>query len=356
MKQVKQQARLLSLSCLVFLASFSLPALAQDTIDVSSDNRVALGIKTVELKSASSLEHVKATGRIVAPINRKLSVSSPYEGILLEPLVVPGMSVKKGQRLALIYSSDFAALKVERQQALLMVDHNTELAERAVELGEIGLRSVEEVDEANHEARSSKITLSALDKRLNQVRSASGLGRFHIIASANGIVTHLNAQAGDPLAKGAPVATLFSGNSYWANIAVPEDNIDVITIGTVASLNNTDMTGTVIAIDPETDGVSRTVSVTIELPADYNWRLGGLVTASFLTSPPTQSVPVPTRAIVRMSGETFVFQDLESGFKPVPVTILSQTEQTSFVSGEVTEGDHLAVSGLAALKNVAEGG
>ena len=356
MKHLKLQNLFLALACLLFFAGSNISVLAQDTIDVSSDNRVALGIKTVGIKSASKLEHVKATGRVAAPINRKLSVSSPFEGVLLEPLVVAGMSVKKGQKLALIYSSNFAALKVEREQAQLMVNHNTELAERAGELGEIGLRSIEEVDEANHEAESSKITLSALDKRLNQVRAAAGMGRFYIVASADGIVTHTNAEAGDPLAKGAPVATVFIGDSYWANIAVPEDSIDVIAIGSVALLNNTDMTGRVIAIDPETDGVSRTVSVTVELPSEKSWRLGGLVTASFLSSPPIQSVPVPTRAIVRMSGETFIFQELENGFKPVPVTILSQTEQMSFVLGEIAEGDHLAISGLAALKNVAEGG
>lgn len=341
---------------LLLLAGYTLQASAQDKIDVSNANRVAIGIKTQMLKSASSVELIKATGTITAPINQKQAVSSPFEGVLIEPLIVAGMDIKKGQNLALLYSPDYAANKVEREQAQLMVEHNTGLAKRAAELGEIGLRSVEEVDEAEHEAQSSLISLRAIDKRLNRVRPGARPGQFYIVANKDGTVTHVNATAGASLAKSEPFATVFSGKTYWASIPVPEANIDSIDIGTRVSIKNTNMTGTVIAIDPEVDGISRTVSVTIELPRDHHWRLGGLVTVTFITRPPTDSVPVPMRAVVRISGQTHVFQETEGGFKIVPVTVMSQSGQTSFVSGGLSSGDYIAVSGLAALKNVAEGG
>lgn len=340
----------------LLLMSFAVPVFAQDMIEVSSANRVAIGVKTERLKSASTVELVRATGLVIAPINQKQSISSPFEGVLIKPLIVAGMEVKKGQNLALLYSADYAATKVERQQADLMAEHNAGLAKRAAELGEIGLRSVEEVDEAEHEAQSSLISLVAMDKRLSRVRSAGGSGQFYVMADHAGTVTHVHAEAGASLANSQPFATIFSGDTFWANVPVPEANIDLISIGTDVSLLNSDMIGTVIAIDPEVDGLSRTVNVTLKLPDEHRWRLGSLVTAKFLTPRPPNSVAVPTRAIVRMSGQTYIFQEVDGGFETVPVSILSQSDQTSFVTGRISEGNQVAVSGLAALKNVVEGG
>jgi RND family efflux transporter MFP subunit len=331
-------------------------AAAQDMIEVSNANRVAIGVETETLTAASNVDLITATGMVTAPINQMQTLSSPFEGVLIEPLIVAGMDIKKGQNIAFIYSADYAALKVDRAQAALMAEHNAGLAKRAIELADIGLRSVEEVDEAEHEAQSSLIALRALDKRLNRVRPAAESGEFYILAGKDGTVTHVNAAAGDSLAMSEPLATIFSGETYWASVPVPEANIDLVEIGTDVSVQNTNMTGTVIAIDPEVNGVSRTLNVTVELPGDYRWRLGGLVTATFLTPSPTNSVPVPTRAIVRMSGQTYVFRETDGGFTTVPVIVISQSSHTSFVSGRLSAGDHVAVSGLAALKNVAEGG
>lgn len=356
MKQIFRRESILGILTWLFFASSAVPSWAQELINVSDANRIALGIQTERLRSASSVESIKATGRVISPIGQSRSISSPFEGVLIESLVVAGMEVKRGQNIAHIYSADYAAGLVEREQARLMAEHNAELAERAVELGDIGLRSIAEVDEAKHEARSSLISLSAIEKRLGRVQPAAGAGQFYIRASEKGIVTHVHATAGASLAKSSPVVSMFSGDAYWASIPVPEADIDLIHIGSLIAFQNTDLNGTVIAIDPEVDGVSRTVDVTILLPDETSWRLGGLVTATFLTPPPTRSVAVPSRAIVRVSGQTYVFQEFEGGFKTVPVNILSQSYHTSFISGNLSEGDIIAVSGLAALKNVVEAG
>jgi len=200
---------------------FTLPVWAQDMIDVSDANRIALGIQTERLQSATKIELTKATGRAVAPIGQSQFISSPFDGVLMKPLVVAGI--------------------------------------------------------------------------------------FYLTATDNGIITHVHAASGTALSIADPVTTLFSGETYWASIPVPSANINSIEIGTAISFQNTDLTGSVIAIDPEVDGVSQTVDVTIELPAGLSWRLGGLVTATFLAPPPSGAVAVPSRAIVRMSGQTYVF-------------------------------------------------
>lgn len=335
---------------------FTLPVWAQDMIDVSDANRIALGIQTETLQSATKIEFTKATGRVVAPIGQSQFISSPFDGVLMKPLVVAGMEVKKGQNIALIQSADYAAIQTERAQAKLMAEHTEELAKRAVDLGDLGLRSVAEVDEAKHEAQASLISLRAIETRLNRVRSVGRSGQFYLTATDNGIITHVHAASGTPVSIADPITTLFSGKTYWARVPVPSANINSVDIGTAISLQNTDLTGSVIAIDPEVDGVSQTVDVTIELPAELSWRLGGLVTATFLAPPPSGAVAVPSRAIVRMSGQTYVFHEVDGGFQTVPVKVLSQSYQTSFVSGNLSETDTIAVSGLAALKNVAEGG
>ena len=66
------------------------PALAQ-TFDVSPASRKALGISTAPVLENAAIAGADAFGTVIVPPGNAHSVASPFEAVLLQPLVIPGM-------------------------------------------------------------------------------------------------------------------------------------------------------------------------------------------------------------------------------------------------------------------------
>ena len=72
---------------------------------------------------------------------------------------------------------------------------------------------------------------------------------------------------------------------------------------------------------------------------------------------PSQSAAliVPSRALVRIGGTDCVFVESDSGFRRVEVNVLARSRDEIVLRGDLKTGDQVAIAGLAALKNLAEG-
>ncbi len=64
---------------------------------------------------------------------------------------------------------------------------------------------------------------------------------------------------------------------------------------------------------------------------------------------------VPAQAIAWQSGKAFVFVATPQGFNATPVNVQTQTPQSAIVAG-LKGNERIAVSGLAALKSLWQGG
>ena len=78
------------------LAILGQPALSQ-TVEVTAASRKALGITTEPVRTESSIEGTRTFGTVIAPPGNSSPVASPFEAVLLEPLVIPGMQVEAGR-------------------------------------------------------------------------------------------------------------------------------------------------------------------------------------------------------------------------------------------------------------------
>jgi len=344
-------------SLALLLLSVPTTALSLEVIEISPANKIAMGIEIEVLGTLDSADALRATGLVIAPSGATQAVTAPMGGVLVDTYIVPGMMIKKGQKVALLYSDDYALTRTALKKAELAAEHDDHLAERAIELRALGLRSEAEMDEAQHEARTSRLSLQALKARLAQSNQASGAGHYYATAKQTGLLTHLMAQTGETLAPHQPIAKLLVGEAYWASIQVPDSKIDQVSLGMPVYFDRNNSIGEVIAIDPEVDTNTRAVNVMVALPKDRKWRLGQIVSAAFRTDVTSKRVtPIPTQAIVRMNGESFVFVETAAGFTAKLIKIETYAGQIMLVSGDLSAGDKVAVSGTAALKNLLEAG
>ncbi|MEZ5945717.1 MAG: efflux RND transporter periplasmic adaptor subunit [Hyphomonas sp.] len=335
-------------------ASLSGPALSQ-TFEVSAASRKALGISTVPVLENGTIEGTSAFGTVMAPPGNAHPVVSPFEAVLLQPYVIPGMQVKAGEAVALLYSPDFETARADLEAQRIMVEHMDHLYERTLELHELGLRSAQETDEAEHDTKTARLELNAQRARLSALRSAKGAGRFELVAPATGIVSEISVEAGDAVGMSEPFLSIFDGQRYWLDAVLPERLASTIRVGSAVTVPGTPDKASVIAIDPQVDAHLQSVRIKIELPKSGTWRLGQLVDLSFEAPEQAAAFVAPARALVRIGGTDGVFVDTGDGFRRVEVEVVSRSRDEVVLRGDLASGDHVAVSGLAALKNLAEG-
>lgn len=330
------------------------PALAQ-AVEVSPASRKALAISTAPVMEDTTISGASAFGTVVVPPGNAYSVASPFEAVLVQPLVIAGMQVEAGESVARLYSPDYETARAELETQRLTVEHMDHLAERAEELKALGLRSAQEADEAKHDAKSARLAYAASQGRLSGVRKTSGAGRFELLAPASGIVADISVEAGQSIGRSEPFLSIFDGERYWLEVALPERTARSIEIGTPVRLAGVSEPGDVIAIDPKVDPHLQSVRVRIALPESASWRLGQLVDVSFEAESETAALIVPSQALLRISGTDCVFVQTDTGFRRIDVTVVARNREQAVLHGDLRPGDEVAIAGLAALKNLFEG-
>jgi len=342
---------------LLFVLILCTPAIsiAQTVISISAANKIALGIETENVLPSESYARSAVTGVVVAPQGSSFPITSPFSGIMIKPLVFPGMSVEKGQEIALLHSPEYATAKAELGTLRLTMVHNEHLYEITEQLFEIGLRSELELDEAIHEMESARLEFSAMADLLSSVLPGDAPGQFVLTSSVDGIVSNISVHQGSEVISSSALLTIFEGSKYWARVQLPETAATQVTLQTKVQLTQTDALGIVVAVNPEIDPVSRSLEVIVELPDEDHWRIGQLISASFLSEVNPETQALPEQSIVRIGGNTFVFVEEPSGFRLTPVVIASRSRNLVIVFGDLAEGDRVAISGIAALKNIVEG-
>lgn len=339
---------------LVFAFTISSLANAQ-IVEVSPANRKALGISTAQIHRGAMPVGNGTFGVVIAPPGHSNPVFSPFNGILVEPLVVSGMKVKEGQPVAVLYSPEYETARTEANSLRLTVEHMEHLSNRARELRQLGLRSAQEVDEVTHDLQSAQLLLAASQGRLRTVRSTGTVGHFKLLAPSSGVVTDFSAIAGETVGPSEPFLSLFDGKGYWLHVALPEQSANSVSINTPIQIADTDSPGQVVAIDPMIDAQMQTIGIKAELPGNTPWRLGQLVEVSLEPEGSVDTLTVPTRALVRIDGAECVFVEVENGFRKVIVTVTGRNRTEAYIQGELKPEDRVAISGLAAMKNLVEG-
>ena len=331
------------------------PAAAQSEFELSPATRVALGVETAPIANAGAIESVSAPAIIIAPNGALQAAASPFDGVLVNALATPGGAVKAGDPLAIIYSAAYADGAAELEARRLTMAHMDHLASKADELFKLGLRSEQEADEAHHDAMSARLAFEALNTQLEYVNRGAQPGQFILTAPAAGTVTHIYPGAGETISAGAPVMSIFTGETYWARAQLSERNAAFLKPGAPVGIDNFSERGEIVSVDPEINPQTRSLDVLVALPRANSWRLGAMLSLAFETTQMEGALSAPIKAIVRIGGADVVFVETQTGFRITPVEIVSRSRQDAIIRGDIEAGERLAISGLAALKNIASG-
>jgi len=282
----------------------------------------------VEHKAAAALN---VTGVVQPDIARAVPVISLATGRVVEIKARLGDTVRKGQLLLRVRSSDVSGA----YQVFLKAQNDERLArlqlQRAQVLYQKGAIAQSNLEEAENAEQDAKVGLEAATEQLHLlgVDKDHPSGIVDVIAPISGIITEqqvTNAAGVQGLA--GPTPFTISDLSYvWIVCDVYENDLDAVHLGEYAEIRlnayrNKVLKGRIDNILPALDPATRTAKVRLEVPnPERLMRLGMFATATFYGKQPETHAAVPATAILHLHDRDCVYVPAGSDrFRRVEVT------------------------------------
>lgn len=205
---------------------------------------------------------------------------------------------------------------------------------------------------------------AALDRAQAQVGVASQNLEFNrLISPIEGVVGNIAPKVGDYVEAGDEITTITQNNALDLNIRVPIERAADLKIGLPVEIINTQeesqVTGRISFISPRVNRTEQAVLAKATFPNNGSLKDNQFVRAKVIWQD-EPGVLIPTEAISRIGGQSFVFvaeeQEAEDGTatlvaKQKPVVLGDIQGQSYQVISGVEAGDKLVVSGILNLSD-----
>ena len=327
----------------------TLAGCSQEKTEVAA---VVRPVKVVEIAEADTARQLSYSGSVRA--RTEMNLGFRVSGKIVERVVNVGDRVKVGDLLARIDATDY-------ELAVRSASANLEAAERQVETVKLVRDRAEQLlarkfasqaqfDQSvlsyNQAVATRDAAKSALSQAENQVTYTN------LVSDRPGIVTTINADVGQVVGSGTPVATVAVEGEKEVQVAVPETEIANFKTGLpvkVGLWSDTDLSldGTVREVAGSADQQSRTFSVRVSLPNDPRVLLGMTATVEASAGSGKPYVSVPLSALAQKDGYTIVWV-VDRGTETVrsrPVTLSDFTTDGVRVTDGLAVGDLVVAAG-----------
>jgi cobalt-zinc-cadmium efflux system membrane fusion protein len=172
-----------------------------------------------------------------------------------------------------------------------------------------------------------------------------------VTAPDDGVVLEIRTTAGERIAAAAPLFSIGRLDPLWITLQMPLAQAAAISPGTRVSIPGTPAQGEVVrlgrSVDPTTQSLSAIVEVSDGAEAI---RPGQVVSASVALRPNgTPQWRLPSGAVVRHAGQSWVFIRSQQGFRARPVVVISETASVVSIRANLAPDDQVATRGILSL-------
>lgn len=296
--------------------------------------------QAVEYVAAPKLQ---ATGVVAPDISKNVPVISLASGRIVDVKARLGDTVKKGQVLLRVQSTDISGAFSDYRKAVADEQLASTQLERAKELYDRGAISLNDLQIAQDTADKAKVDVQTTAEKLH-VLGYTNLdhpsGSVDIRAPISGVITDqqvTNAAGVQGLASPNPF-TISDLSDVWILCDVFENDLGDVHLGEKAEIRlnaypEQVFTGTISNIGPILDPNIRTAKVRIQVPNPGLMRPGMFVTATFHGQQKLKLAAVPATAILHLHDRDWVYEPAgDKEFRRVEV-----------VSGDMLPGGMQAV-------------
>jgi cobalt-zinc-cadmium efflux system membrane fusion protein len=313
----------------------------------------------------SAAPELSVTGVVNPDVARTVPVISLASGRVVEINARIGDTVKKGQLLLKVQSSDISVAFSEYRKAVVAEQLTKVQLDRSKTLYEKGAIAKKELEVAQSADDSAHVDVETTTERLKLLGSETShpTGIVDVYAPATGVVIEQNvtAAAGVKTLDNSPnLFTIADLSVVWIICDVFENDMPNIRMGEYADIHlaaypATVLQGRISNIGAVLDPSIRAAKVRLEVPNPGMLRVGMFVTATFHGTSQEVRATVPATAVLHLHDRDWVYMPAEKGqFRRVEVVggLMLPGKLQEIVSG-LKPGDQV-VSNALVLQNTVE--
>ncbi len=312
-------------------------------------------LQTVKAEAVELSRSVAVYGRVEVNETAEVDLTA-WAGGRIDKLYVQavGEKVKKGQRLARIYSPDLLAA----QQTLVQAARNLESAKESGSEAR-GRAAQGALDAARTELRLLGMSGGQLDAVMKGGKAQEFVDIF---ATAAGTVRERAVSQGDWVQPGGRVLSLMALDTVWVQLDVYERDLHVVQVGqtvqvSIPALSEEAIEGRIAFIDPVIDAQKRVARARVVLKnGDARLRPGMFVTGSIeapLLEGAALPLSVPATAVLWTGKRSLIYRvethDGEPVYVPVAVVLGARVGDRIVIEEGLEAGDEVVTNGAFRL-------
>jgi RND family efflux transporter MFP subunit len=311
----------------------SAPANADLQIDLSLDDLKKAQIQTDHIEMKDTANTLRVPGIVNPDEYQVVHVTPLVGGVIKQVPVILGDHVRRGQALAVIFSSELATAESEYLVVLAELEADHKKLERTEKLLKLGAASQQEEEDvaAEHATHQAHVRaaleklklLGATDRQIAALKQAEQIDAdFTVPAPITGIVLTRGANLGLVTNTAQELFTVADLSTVWVMASINEKDFSTVHVGTTASVTTPaypgrEWKGRVVYIQPQVDPTTRTAQARIEVanPGE-SLRLDMYMDVAF-TSESGEGLAVPESAVQAIGAKRYVFlpvKDTEGSF------------------------------------------
>lgn len=314
-------------------------------------------VKVVTVGATTSSFEREFSGDVRARVESTLSFR--VAGKLVQRPAELGQRVKAGQLLAQIDPQDYRVAADAAAAQLISAQSNRDVAaadlKRYQGLFEQGFISAAELErrQANDKAAQAQWRQAQAQNTVQGNQS----NYTQLQADGDGVITSIDASAGQVVAAGQPVVRLALDGPRDVVFSVAEDKLATLKAGSVVDVrlwqNGKTFEATVRDVSASADSVTRTFVVKAALPKEADPVLGTTVTVRLRASTAggQARIKLPTNALRTEGGATsvWVLDTATMTVKAQAIEVTTADGNEAVVNSGLQNGDQVVVSGVHVL-------
>lgn len=341
------------------------------TLTPEQVQRVGLKIETVGEQPAGGAAGQMTTGTVQANSYKETPVISLVGGIVRSVSGELGQNVKRGQKVAVVFSNELADAQARYLAAAAALDEHHRHQLRTIKLVEIGAASRQDIETATTQYREAETNVANLrqkllllglsPQRIDSLNSTSQISsEVTVTAPSSGTLTSRSVNPGEVIEANKELMRVTDLSSVWVVGQVYEKDLATLRVGSGGNVTSDAYPGRVFRgrvsyVDPKIDQATRTAQVRIELAnPGQMFKIGMYVNVAFgALGAAEKTIPVvPKDAVQTIGNQQFVFVASEKPNEFVLRAVRLGPESNGFypVPEGLAVGDRIVTEGSFLLR------
>ena len=336
--------------------------------EVTASSEILDQIKFEPAKIIPIKKTLDIPGSIEVKQNLLARIGSPVQGRIIEIKGELGKTVKQGDVLAVINSTELAKQQLAYIKSVQMVELKTKAYERAVLLFDADvvseaqkLQRKTELSAAKADMEASKDQLSVMGMTVKEIEAIQSETQIdattNIVAKIDGKIIKKNVNVGQVVDPTEDIFTIAMLNEVWGVAQVPERQIGFLKEGDdllidVPAYESKFVEGKITYLGDIVDPVTRTVTIRTEIDNAHGLLKPDMLITMKVSGKKIEKVGVPINAIVSIDDIPNIFVKTgENKFLMRPVTLGIKNKDSVHIDDGLLEGEEVVIDGAFHLNN-----